>query len=228
MKKKIFIAVDTNKVKLARKILKHSYNKKIKFGYKFGLEFINSKNGRNFISKIKNKEIWLDLKLLDIPNTVYSAIFALKDLKNLNYLTIHTSGGLQMMKTAKKVAKKTNKKLKVLGVTVLTSFTNHSLKQTGHTKKINEVVKKQTKLAKLAGLDGIVCSGLEAKYIRKFFKKEIITPGIRLKGDKKQDQKRIVTPKIAFKNGATGIVMGRSLVKGNIRANINRLIQSLN
>jgi orotidine-5'-phosphate decarboxylase len=229
MIKKIFIACDTTKVNLITKIIKNTQSKKINVGYKFGLEFFNSKNGRSFISKLdKNKTIWLDLKLLDIPNTVASSIISLKDLKNIRYLTVHIAGGLEMMKLAKKIAGKINKKLKILGVTVLTSFSNNSLKKTGHTKSIKDIVSIQARLAKNAGLDGIVCSGHEVKLIKKICKNmEIVTPGIRLSGDKNQDQKRVMTPKQAFLNGATGIVIGRSITRGNIKNNIKKLIKSL-
>ena len=228
--KKVFIACDTNKVEEAKKIIKNTQTKKINIGYKFGLEFFNSKLGRSFIAKIKNKKIiWADLKLKDIPNTVAASIYSLKDLRNLKYLTIHCSGGLEMMKKAKQAAKKTNKKLKIIGVTILTSFDSKSIKKIGYTKSIGQIVLKQAKLAKLAGLDGVVCSGHEVKKIKKICKRmEIITPGIRLKGDSKQDQKRIMTPKIAFENGSTGIVIGRSITKGNIKSNFKKLIQSLN
>ncbi len=229
MIKKIFIACDTTKVNLITKIIKNTQSKKINVGYKFGLEFFNSKNGRSFISKLdKNKTIWLDLKLLDIPNTVASSIISLKDLKNIKYLTVHIAGGLEMMKLAKKIAGKVNKKLKILGVTVLTSFSNNSLKKTGHTKSIKDIVSMQARLAKIAGLDGIVCSGHEVRLIKKICKNmEIVTPGIRLHGDKNQDQKRVMTPKQAFLNGATGIVIGRSITQGNIKNNIQKLIKSL-
>ena len=191
--------------------------------------FFLSPKGRNFISRIKNKEIFLDLKLNDIPNTCAAAVSSLRDLKNISYLTVHANGGLDMLKAVKKISKKINNKIKILGVTVLTSFSNSSIKKIGHTKSIKELVKKQAKLSKLAKLDGIVCSGYEAKFIKKICKNmEIITPGIRLPGDKKQDQKRVMTPKEAFKNGATSIVMGRSITKGNIKNNIKKLIKSLN
>ena len=228
--KKVFIACDTNRVDEVKKIIKNTQTKKISIGYKFGLEFFNSKSGRGFIAKIKNKKIiWVDLKLKDIPNTVAASIYSLKDLKNLKYLTVHCSGGLEMMKKAKQAAKKTNKKLKIIGVTILTSFDSKSIKKIGYTKSIGQIVLKQAKLAKLAGLDGVVCSGHEVKKIKKICKRmEIITPGIRLKGDSKQDQKRIMTPKIAFENGSTGIVIGRSITKGNIKSNFKKLIQSLN
>ena len=134
-----------------------------------------------------------------------------------------------MLKAIKKSSKKINRKLKILGVTVLTSFSNSSIKKIGHTKTIKEIVKKQINLARLSKLDGIVCSGHEAKALKKICKNmEIVTPGIRMLGDNKGDQKRIMTPKEAFKNGATSIVVGRSITKGNIKKNIQLLIKSLN
>jgi orotidine-5'-phosphate decarboxylase len=229
MNKKIFIACDTVNLKKVNQIINLSKTNKLKISYKFGLEFFLSPKGRNFISRIKNKEIFLDLKLNDIPNTCAAAVSSLRDLKNISYLTVHANGGLDMLKAVKKISKKINNKIKILGVTVLTSFSNSSIKKIGHTKSIKELVKKQAKLSKLAKLDGIVCSGYEAKFIKKICKNmEIITPGIRLPGDKKQDQKRVMTPKEAFKNGATSIVIGRSVTIGNIKKNIQKLIKSLN
>jgi len=229
IKPKIFIACDTTSTRKLTKIIKQSITNKLQVSYKIGLEFFLSPKGRNFIAKQKKEKIFLDLKLNDIPNTCASAIYSLRDLKNISYLTVHVHGGLEMLKATKKAAKKINKKLKILGVTVLTSFSNSSIKKIGHTKSIKELVKKQANLAKLAKLDGIVCSGHEVKFLKKVCKNmEIITPGIRLVGDSKGDQKRVVTPKEAFKNGATSIVMGRSITKGNIKKNIQKLIKSLN
>ena len=226
-KPKIFIACDTTVLNKVKKIISHTKTNKL-VGYKFGLEFFYSKNGRKFISKLKVKNLWLDVKIMDIPNTSSASIKSLKDLKNVSYITVHISGGLEMLKAIKKSVKKYNKKLKILGVTVLTSFSNSSIKKIGHTRSIKDLVKKQAALAKLAKLDGIVCSGHEAKLIKKICKKmEIITPGIRLKGDSVGDQKRVVSPRDAFKNGATAIVMGRSITKGNIKNNIQKLIKSL-
>ena len=229
MKQKIFIACDTTKILQVNKIIKNTRTDKLNIFYKFGLEFYNSKIGRISLSKInENNKIWLDIKLFDIPSTVASSINSLKDLKNLNYLTIHVSGGLEMMLAAKKSAKKINKNLKILGVTILTSFSEKSLRDIGHMKNIKQTVIQQAKLAKKAGLDGVVCSGHEAKYIKKICKKmEIITPGIRMYNDNQNDQKRVITPLEAFKNGATGIVVGRSITKGNIKNNIKKLIKSL-
>lgn len=225
----IFIACDTPSLSKIKKIIKLTKNSSLNIGYKFGLEFFNSKHGRSFISKLpKQHMVWLDLKLKDIPNTVSSSIHSLKDLTNVHYLTIHASGGIEMLKDAKRAAAKTNKKLKILAVTVLTSFSEKSIKQIGHTKTIKKIVIQQASLAKKAKLDGIVCSGHEAKSIKTICKKmQIITPGIRLEGDSKGDQQRVMTPSQAFQNGATGIVIGRSITNGNIKKNIQKLIASL-
>ena len=221
MNKKIFIACDTNKNSIAQKIIKNSQTNKLKIGYKFGLEFLNSKNARSFISKIKNKIIFIDLKLNDIPNTCAATIKALKDLK-INYLTIHTSAGLEALKASKKVAGKT----KLIGVTTLTSLNNKSLKQIGYNKKLNNLVVHQAKLAVKANLDGLVCSAHEVLNVKKIFKKEIITPGIRLNSNS-NDQKRVMTAKQAFKNGSDWLVIGRPITKGNIKNNLQNLINHL-
>tara|TARA_B100001057_G_C22796594_1_gene929857 strand:- start:851 stop:1549 length:699 start_codon:yes stop_codon:yes gene_type:complete len=227
----IFIACDTTNIQIVKKIIKHSQVKlkNYEIGYKFGLEFFYSKNGRKFIQKLKVKNLWLDVKTFDIPNTSFAAIKSLKDLKNVSYITVHVSGGFHMLKAIKKAAKKYNKKLKIIGVTILTSFSNSTIKKVGHTKSIKDLVRKQALLAKNAKLDGVVCSAHEIKFIKKICKKmEIITPGIRFKGEKLNDQKRVMSPTDAFKNGATSIVMGRSIIKGNIKNNIQKLIKSLN
>ena len=232
MSKKIFVACDTTNMSKVRKIIYYTQSKKLKIGYKFGLEFFYSKSGRSFLSKMDKKQtIFLDLKLNDIPNTCVSAVNSLKDLKNIEYLTAHINGGYEMLKAIKGAAKKINKKLKVLGVTVLTSLSNQSLKKTGHTRSIKNLVIHQTKLAKSAGLDGIVCSAKETKLVKKICKNmEIVTPGIRLPGDNVQDQNknRVVNPKSAFNNGATAIVIGRSITQGSIKNNLQKLIKSLN
>ena len=221
-KPKIFVACDTTNTKKIYKIIKETKNLKLKFGYKFGLEFLNSKNGRKFVSGLKNKITFGDYKLADIPNTCVSAIKAIKDLK-LNYITIHISSGAKALKAAKKACGK----IKLIGVTILTSLDNKSLKEIGFDKNVKKLVHHQAKLAAKLNLDAVVCSPHEIKIVKNVFKKEIITPGIRLTGDSKGDQKRIMTPKQAFKNGATALVMGRSLIKGNIKKNIQKLIKEL-
>ena len=221
-KNKIFIACDSTNILKIKKIIRYTSNTELKIGYKFGLEFLNSRNGRNFVSKLKNKIIFADLKLHDIPNTCVSAIKAVKDLK-INYLTIHISSGLQALKAAKKVSGS----IRLVGVSILTSLDNKELKKIGFNKDVKKLVLHQAKLANKAKLDAIVCSAQEAKIVKKVFKKEIITPGIRLNSNS-NDQKRVLTPKQAFKNGAHSIVIGRNITKGNIKKNIQTLIYHLN
>jgi orotidine-5'-phosphate decarboxylase len=222
MKKyKIFVACDSTNLTKIKEIISKTQTNKLKIGYKFGLEFLNSKEGRSFIAKIKNKIVFADLKLHDIPNTCASTVKAIKDLK-VNYLTIHVSSGLKALKVSKKVSGK----IKLIGVTTLTSFDNKSLKQIGYNKNLNKLVIHQAKLAAKANLDALVCSAHEVKDVRKFFKKEIITPGIRFNSNM-NDQKRVMTPKQAFKNGSDWLVIGRPITKGNIKNNLIKLINHL-
>ena len=226
--KSIFVACDTTNLNEIKKIIKQTNSNKLKIIPKFGLQFFYSKNGRKFLEKFK-KDFWLDLKINDIPQTALSAIDSLKDLRKCKYITVHVNGGLEMLKSIKKQAKKINKNLKVLGVTILTSLNNKSLKEMGHTKNVKQLVLRQAALIKKSGCDGIVCSAQEALMVRKKYKNLlIITPGIRLPGDSSNDQMRVMTPKQAFKNKVSGIVMGRSLTKGNIKNNTKKLIDHLN
>ncbi len=220
-KKKIFIAIDTNKVSKAKKIIRDTQTKKIKVGYKFGLEFFYSKEGRKFISSLKNQTIFLDLKLNDIPNTVVSALKSLKNLK-ISYLTVHLSSGL----SALKALKKESGNMKIVGVTTLTSLNNKDLKEIGYNKKVNELVRHQAKLATKAKLDAIVCSGHEIRSVKKIFNKEIITPGIKIYNTK-NDQKRVMRPAHAFAAGSNWLVIGRSITNGNIKKNIKNLLEIL-
>ena len=226
--KHIFVACDTSNLNEIKKIIYQTNSNKLKIIPKFGLQFFYSKNGRKFLEKI-NQDFWLDLKINDIPQTALSAIESLKDLKKCKYITVHVNGGLEMLKSIKKQSKKINKNLKVLGVTILTSLNNKSLKEIGHTKNVKQLVLKQAALIKKSGCHGIVCSAQEALMVRKRYKNLlIITPGIRLPGDSSNDQMRIMTPKQAFKNKVSGIVIGRSLTKGNIKNNTIKLIDHLN
>lgn len=222
IKNKIFVACDSTNVSKIREIIKETQNSKIKIGYKFGLEFLNSKNGRSFVSKLNNKIIFADLKIHDIPNTCVATIRALRDIR-INYLTIHVSSGLEALKATKKIAGK----VKVVGVTILTSLEYKSLKQIGFSKNVKRLVLHQAKLASKANLDAIVCSAQEVPIVKKVFKKEIITPGIRF-DTLTNDQKRILSPKRAFENGSDWLVIGRPITKGNIKKNIKKLIDHLN
>jgi orotidine-5'-phosphate decarboxylase len=226
-KPKIFIACDTNKVNEVKRIINQTKTNKLDIGYKFGLEFFYTKDGRKFISKIKKEKIFLDLKLNDIPATCSAAVKSLGDLKNIDYLTLHANAGEETIKTVVKTAIKINSKIKILLVTILTSISSSSIKKIGYTKPIKELVKKQAQLANTCGCHGIVCAGTDLKFVKKIFKGEIVTPGIRLKKDSAGDQKRVMGPKEAFKNGSTALVMGRSIIKGNIKNNISRLIKEL-
>ena len=226
--KTIFVACDTSSLDQVKKIIRQTQTNKLKIIPKFGLQFFYSKHGRKFLENFK-KDFWLDLKINDIPHTALSAVDSLKDLKKCSYITVHANGGLEMLKAIKKKAKKINGNLKVLGVTILTSLNKKSLKEIGHTKSVEQLVLKQVGLIKKSGCDGIVCSAQEAKLVRKRHKNLfIVTPGIRLPGDDANDQSRVMSPNIAFKNQVSGIVMGRSLIKGNIKNNIKRLIDHLN
>ena len=223
MKNKIFIACDSTNISKIKEIIKKTKTSKLKIGYKFGLEFLNSKNGRTFVSKLKNQITFGDYKFSDIPNTCSSAIKAIKDLQ-FNYCTIHISSGLEALRAAKKVSRKT----KLVGVTILTSLDNKALKEIGFNKDVKKLVYHQAKLANKAKLDAIVCSAKEVKIVRKIFKKEIITPGIRFNSKySTNDQRRVLTPKQAYKNGSDWLVIGRPITNGNVKSNIQRLIDHL-
>ena len=217
-KSKVFIACDTTDLTKVKKIIAQSQTKKIKIGYKFGLEFMNSKRGRQFVSKLRNKIIFVDLKLNDTVNTMISAVKALKDLK-INYLTVHISSGLAALKAVKKVSGS----IKIVGVSTLTSLNNKDLKMIGYSKSVKNLVAHQAKLAMRAKLDALVCSPFEVKIVRKIFKKEIITPGVQI-GKKNYDQKRSMEAK---KVNSDWLVIGRSVTRGNIKKNIQKLIKSL-
>ena len=221
-KNKIFVACDSTNISKIKEIIKKTQHPEITIGYKFGLEFLNSKNGRSFVSKLKNKITFGDYKYADIPNTCASAVKSVRDLK-FTYLTVHISSGLEALKAVKKVARKT----KIIGVTILTSLDKKALKEIGFDRDVKKLVLHQARLAAKAKLDGIVCSVQEVKIVKKVFKKEIITPGIRFESNV-NDQKRVLTPKQAYKNGSDWLVIGRPITKGNIKKNIQRLISHLN
>ena len=223
MKKlKSFIALDLKSniqnISIVKKLYRHVY------GFKVGYRSFYNNRSNELISEIKKSKckLFLDLKLHDIPNTCVSAIKAIKDLK-VDYLTMHISSGLDALKAAKKVSGK----IKLIGVTILTSLDNKALKEIGFNKDVKKIVHHQARLASKAKLDAIVCSPQEVKIVKKVFKKEIITPGIRFSSNT-NDQKRTLTPKQAFKNGSDWLVIGRPITKGNIKKNIQTLIKHLN
>ena len=226
--KSIFVACDTSNIKQIKKIISQIKSSELDIIPKFGMQFFYSKDGRKFLEKFK-KPFFLDIKISDVPNTALSALDSLKDLKGLRYITVHATGGLDMLKAVVKKAKSINKKIIVCGVTILTSLNNKAVKEIGFDNKIDKLVLKQVSLIKKSGATGCICSANEASIIRKKYKNLfIVTPGIRLPGDKTNDQKRVMTPKDAFNNKASAIVIGRSLTSSKIKDNLKRLIDHLN
>jgi len=213
MNKKIIVAIDLSNlnkaIRLAKKIKNEVYAFKIghEFFYNFGID------GYKKIYKICPR-IFLDLKLHDIPNTVVKGLTAISKLKPI-FTTIHISGGDKMQKVSKI---KNYKKMKVLGVTILTSLDKKQTVKYYKEKNINMLVKKFAKYAKNNNLNGLVCSPLEIAVVRKAIgnKMTLVVPGIRLENkskNKKDDQKRTLTPKEAIKLGADYLVIGRPIVE---------------
>jgi len=224
---KIILALDTANLDDAINVAK-KVKKKI-FTIKIGLEFFNAhgKFGIKKINEIGFNNLMLDLKLKDIPETVYGAIKALDDIK-FNFITIHGQGGKAMIEKAKIAANEIKSKPKVMMVTILTSLNDEDLSYMGNGNSVNEQVKKLAKLAKETNV-GVVCSGHEAKFVREIIGSNLLifTPGIRIKNDNKNDQRRVCTPAESIKNGSDKIIMGRSLIKGNILENIDQISTSL-
>ena len=210
MNKKIIVALDGNNFSKIKKIALSLKNEV--YAYKVGYEFFFN-FGIDGYKKIKEiyPKIFLDLKLHDIPNTVEQGIKALEKLKPI-FTTIHISGGDEMNKFS---VKKTDRKTKILGVSILTSLDSNQTKKYYNEKNIQLLVKKLVKYAKKNGLDGIVCSPLEIKAIRKEIGKEmiIVVPGIRPinYSKKNDDQKRTLTPIEAIEMGADYLVIGRPI-----------------
>ena len=225
---KIILALDTTDLEEAINITK--LIKKRIFTIKVGLEFFNAhgKIGITKLNEIGFTNLMLDLKLKDIPETVYKAIKALNDIK-FGFLTIHGQGGKTMIDKAKQAADEIQSKPKIMMVTILTALNDKDLKDMGNENTVVEQVEKLAKLAKESKI-GVVCSGHEAKVVRKILGPDLLifTPGIRMGDDSKNDQKRTCTPSESIKNGADKIIMGRSIIKGNIEENLNKVSNSIN
>ena len=224
---KIILALDTTNLEKAIDITKKIKNKI--FTVKLGLEFFNAhgKEGVKKFNEMGITNLMLDLKLKDIPETVYKAIKALDDIK-FGFLTIHGQGGKLMINKAKKAAGEIKSHPKIMMVTILTALNDEDQKAIGSNSTVNEQVKKLAILAKETGV-GIVCSGTEAKTVRKIIGPDLLifTPGIRMNKDNKDDQQRVCTPIESIKNGSDKIIMGRSLMKGNIEENLNQVTVSI-
>ena len=224
---KIILALDTTDVHQALETTKKIIDKI--FTVKLGLEFFNA-NGKSGIQKFNNigvNNLMLDLKLKDIPQTVYKAIKALDDIK-FGFLTIHAQGGKAMIEKAKEAASEIKSQPKILMVTILTSLNDNDLKIMGNDSGVMQQVEHFAKMAKEIGV-GVVCSGHEAKTVRKILGSnlQIFTPGVRMPNDNSDDQQRVCTPLESIKNGSDKIIMGRSLIKGNIEENLNQVAESI-
>ena len=224
---KIILALDTTDVHQALETTKKIIDKI--FTVKLGLEFFNA-NGKSGIQKFNNigvNNLMLDLKLNDIPQTVYKAIKALDDIK-FGFLTIHAQGGKAMIEKAKEAASEIKSQPKILMVTILTSLNDNDLKIMGNDSGVMQQVEHFAKIAKEMGV-GVVCSGHEAKTVRKILGSnlQIFTPGVRMPNDNSDDQQRVCTPLESIKNGSDKIIMGRSLIKGNIEENLNQVAESI-
>ncbi len=224
---RIILALDTTNLDEAIDITKKVKSKI--FTIKLGLEFFNAhgKEGVKKFNEIGITNLMLDLKLKDIPETVYKAIKALDGIK-FGFLTIHGLGGKTMIEKAIKAAKEIKSQPKIMMVTILTALNNEDLRATGSNSTVDEQVEKLAKLARETGV-GIVCSGHEAKNVRKIIGSNLLifTPGIRINKDNKDDQQRVCTPMESIKNGSDKIIMGRSLMNGNIEENLNQVAASI-
>ena len=224
---RIILALDTPNLVEALDITKKIKNKI--FTVKLGLEFFNAngKEGVKHFNKLGLNNLMLDLKLHDIPETVYKSIKALDDVK-FSFLTIHGQGGKLMIDKAKKAAEEIKSKPNIMMVTVLTSLSDKDLKDTGNASTVKQQVEGLAKIAKEKKV-GVVCSGNEAKIVRNIIGSELLifTPGIRMKSDKGNDPKRDCSPAESIKNGANKIIMGRSLLNGHIEENLNNVSNSL-
>ena len=225
---KIILALDTTNLDEAINITKKIKDKI--FTVKLGLEFFNAhgKVGIKKFNEIGINNLMLDLKLKDIPETVYKAIKALDDIK-FGYLTIHGQGGNPMIERAKKAASEIKCQPNIMMITILTALNDEDLKSIGNDNTVIEQVKKLAAVAKEMKI-GVVCSGHEAKIVRKIVGPNILifTPGIRMISDNKNDQQRVCTPMESIKNGSDKIIVGRSITKGNIEENLKQISDSLN
>jgi len=224
---KIILALDTTNLEEAINITKKIKNKI--FTVKLGLEFFNAhgKEGVRKFNKFGITNLLLDLKLKDIPETVYKAIKALNDIK-FGFLTVHGQGGKVMIEKAKQAANEINSKPKILMVTILTALNDEDLKDMGNDNSVKDQVRQLAEIAKNTEV-GVVCSGHEAQLVRKIIGPDLLifTPGIRMLGDDQNDQQRICTPSESIKNGSNKIIMGRSLIKGDIEKNLDQVTASI-
>ena len=221
--KNIFVACDVSSQKEILDLLE-LIHKDIS-GIKIGLQYITQRSPQEIreLSKFK-KPIFYDGKFFDIKNTLVESVKSLKNL-NVNYATVHLLNGLDALKAANEAARKIN--LKLLGVSILTSFEDEDLKSLGFNDKVEAQVERLVKVAMDASLHGVICSPLEIKMIKEIAPKlKCFTPGIRMEGTK-DDQKRTMSANEAIKEGSDCLIIGRPITKGDPKENIKNILLSI-
>ena len=223
MNKNIFVACDISSQKEILNLLELIHEDIS--GIKIGLQYITQRSPDEIreLSRFK-KPIFYDGKFFDIKNTLVESVRSLKEL-NVNYATVHLLNGLDALKEANKVACAIN--LKLLGVSVLTSFSDNDLESLGFNNKVEDQVKKLIKIAMDADLYGVICSPLEVKMIKEISPKlKCFTPGIRMEKNK-DDQKRTMNANEAIKEGSDCLIIGRPITKGDPKENIKNILLSI-
>ena len=221
--KNIFVACDVSSQKEILDLLELIHEDIS--GIKIGLQYITQRSPEEIraLSKFK-KPIFYDGKFFDIKNTLIESVKSLKDL-NVNYATVHLLNGLDALKAANQAAQEIN--LNLLGVSVLTSFSDKDLENLGFDNKVADQVKRLIKVAMDANLHGVICSPLEVKMIKEIAPNlKCFTPGIRM-GDAKDDQKRTMNANEAIKEGSDYLIIGRPITKGNPKENMKNILSSI-
>ena len=228
----IIVALDVPQPEVALKLVEQLAP--VAGAFKVGKELFVSA-GADVVRRIRaaGASVFLDLKFHDIPNTVAQAVAAAVQL-DVQMLTIHTSGGTEMMRAAERAAQQTAKNLRrppplVLGVTILTSLDRNELAEIGMVPNVEQQVERLALLADKAGLRGVVCSPLEIVVLRQILPADtqLVTPGIRPIDAKSDDQKRTLTPREAIAAGANWLVIGRPIIAAeNPRAAAENILAS--
>ena len=221
--KNIFVACDVSSQKEILDLLELIHESIS--GIKIGLQYITQRSPEEIreLSKFK-KPIFYDGKFFDIQNTLVESVKSLKNL-NVDYATVHLLNGLDALKSANHAAQEIN--LNLLGVSVLTSFSDEDLENLGFNNNVEDQVKKLIKIAIEANLYGVICSPLEIKMIKKIAPQiKCFTPGIRME-DTKDDQKRTMSANEAIKEGSDCLIIGRPITKGDPKKNIKNILSSI-
>ena len=221
--KNIFVACDVSSQKEILDLLELIHDDIS--GIKIGLQYITQRSPKEIreLSKFK-KPIFYDAKFFDIKNTLVESIKSLKEL-NIDYATVHLLNGLDALKAANHAAEEIN--LKLLGVSVLTSFGDEDLESLGFNSNVEDQVKRLTKIAKEVNLYGVICSPLEIKMIKEIAPElKCFTPGIRIEKTT-DDQKRTMNANEAIKEGSDFLIIGRPITKGNPKENLKKILLSI-